>query len=87
MPAIWFARLSSIEEWYFLTTVFEPYSTSSSSTKSILFHFVGFSDNQFAFDDPALGNVVTLTGNGGVKVPCHVVETDTSETKISCELG
>ena len=47
----------------------------------------GFSGDQFAFDDPTLGNVVTLTGDDGVKVPCAVVETDTSATKISCELG
>jgi hypothetical protein len=48
---------------------------------------VGFSDDQFAFDDPILGNVVTLTGRDGVTMPCTVVQTDTSTTKISCELG
>lgn len=47
----------------------------------------GFSGDQFAFDDPALGNVVTFTGDDGVRVPCAVVQTDTSSTKISCELG
>ena len=48
---------------------------------------VGFSGDQFSFDDPTLGNVVTFTGNKGVKVSCKVVETDTSSTKISCEMG
>ncbi|CAB3993876.1 fibrocystin-L-like [Paramuricea clavata] len=47
----------------------------------------GFSGDQFAFDDPTLGNVVTLAGRDGVKIPCTVVQTDTSTTKISCELG
>ncbi|CAB3988469.1 fibrocystin-L isoform X1, partial [Paramuricea clavata] len=47
----------------------------------------GFSGDQFAFDDPTLGNVVTLTGRDGVTMPCAVVQTDTSTTKISCELG
>jgi hypothetical protein len=51
------------------------------------FMSVGFSGDQFAFDDPTLGNVVTLHGNDGVKIPCAVVETDTSSTKISCEVG
>ena len=53
----------------------------------IFFMSLGFSGDQFSFDDPTLGNVVTLTGKDGVKVPCTVVETDTSSTKISCEVG
>ena len=54
--------------------------------KTLIMH-LGFSPDQFAFDDPTLGNVVTLTGKDDATVPCSVVETDTSSTKISCEVG
>ncbi|CAB4027770.1 fibrocystin-L-like, partial [Paramuricea clavata] len=46
-----------------------------------------FSADQFAFDDPTLGNKVTLVSARGVVIPCSVVETDTSPTRISCETG
>jgi hypothetical protein len=50
-------------------------------------YILGFSADQFAFDDPTLGNKVTLVSARGVVIPCSVVETDTSPERISCETG
>jgi hypothetical protein len=47
----------------------------------------GFSADQFAFDDPTLGNKVTLVSERGVVIACSVIETDTSPTRITCETG
>ena len=48
---------------------------------------LGFSADQFSFDDPTLGNKVTLVSERGVIIPCSVIETDTSAKRISCETG
>ena len=41
--------------------------------------------DQFSFEDPTLGNKVTLVSKQGVIIHCDVIQTDTTPTRISCE--
>ena len=59
----------------------------SCTIQSLNKYILGFSADQFAFDDPKLGNKVTLVSERGVVIPCSVIETDTSPTRITCETG
>jgi hypothetical protein len=61
--------------------------TVSNTSYTFNMNISGFSADQFAFDDPTLGNKVTLVSERGVVIACSVIETDTSPTRITCETG
>ncbi|XP_028395269.1 fibrocystin-L-like [Dendronephthya gigantea] len=68
-------------------TRMSPTRGSLAGGTKLVIQGTGFSADQFSFDNPKLGNKVTLVSARGVIIPCHVVETDTSPTRISCETG
>lgn len=50
-----------------------------------MLYFKGFAENQFNFDQPELGNNVTLVSASGTHVlPCDVIAYYTTREQIAC---